>query len=192
MNQGSDMKKIIGIVGSPRNDGNTAILVRQVLDGATEAGAETSIVYLNDLSYRGCQGCYECRTTGCCAQMDDLVPVLYDIAAADAIILGSPNYMGSITGQLKLMIDRFCMFMNPDFTSRLAAGKKLALVFTQGLPDAGEYAAYYASVERSLLFLGFTGGSESLVAAGLRGLNDAAENVELMAKAQEIGKRLTE
>lgn len=185
------MKKIIGIVGSPRNDGNTAALVQQILKGAAEAGAETQIVYLNDLTYRGCQGCYECRTTGCCAQMDDLVPVLYDIAAADAVVLGSPNYMGGVTGQLKLMIDRFCVFMNADFTSRLAAGKKLALVFTQGLPDANEYAAYYASVERSLVFLGFTGGSESLIAAGLRGQHDAENNTELMAKASEMGKRLT-
>jgi len=186
------MKKIIGIVGSPRNDGNTATLVRHILAAAAGDGAETEIVYLNDLTYRGCQGCYQCRSTGCCAQMDDLVPVLYDIAAADAIVLGSPNYMGGMTGQLKLMIDRFCVFMNPDYSSRLAAGKKLALVFTQGIPDAGEYAAYYASVERSLTFLGFTGGSESLVAAGLRGQNDAAENAELMTKATELGKRLTE
>jgi len=186
------MKKIIGFVGSPRKDGNTAALVRSILAAAAEAGAETQIVYLNDLTYRGCQGCYECRTAGCCAQLDDLVPILYDIAAADAIILGSPNYMGGITGQLKLMIDRFCVFMNPDYTSRLAGGKKLALVFTQGLPDAGEYVPYYASVERSLTFLGFTGGSESLIAAGLREPDEVAQNAELMAQAQEMGKRLIE
>lgn len=186
------MKKIIGIVGSPRNDGNTAALVQQILDGAAQAGAATQIVYLNDLTYRGCQGCYRCHEIGCCAQMDDLVPVLYDIAAADALVLGTPNYMGQMTGQLKLMIDRFCVFMNPDFTSRLADGKKLALVFTQGLPDAKEYATYYASVERSLTYVGFTGGSESLVAAGLRGPSDAADNVELMAQASELGKRLAD
>ena len=184
------MKKIIGIVGSPRNDGNTAALVQQVLHGAAEAGAATQIVYLNELTYKGCQGCYRCREIGCCAQMDDLVPVLYDIAAADAVVLGSPNYMGGVTGQLKLMIDRFCVFMNADYTSRLADGKKLALVFTQGMPDAGEYAAYYAAVQRSLVFLGFTGGSESLTAAGLRGQHDAADNAALMEQARAMGMRL--
>ncbi|MHB0939910.1 MAG: flavodoxin family protein [Armatimonadota bacterium] len=184
------MKKIIGIVGSPRNEGNTAVLVQQMLKGAAEAGAATQIVYLNNLTYRGCQACYKCHEVGCCAQLDDLVPVLYDVAAADALVLGSPNYMGQMSGQMKLMLDRFCSFMNPDFTSRLAAGKKLALVFTQGMPNAQEYAGYYESTAKSLAYLGFTG-SESLVAAGLRGQNDAAGNAELMAQASEIGKRLT-
>jgi multimeric flavodoxin WrbA len=192
MNEGSAMKKIIAIVGSPRNEGNTAILIRQMLKAATEAGAAVQLVYLNDLNYRGCQGCYQCHTTGCCAQMDDLVPVLYDIAAADVVILGTPNYMGQMTGQMKLMIDRFCTFMNPDFSSRLAEGKTLALVFTQGMPDAQQYADYYASTARSLTFLGFTGGCEMLVAAGLGAPGQVAGNTDLMNKAYEMGKRLAE
>ena len=186
------MKKIIAFVGSPRNEGNTAVLLQQMLKGAANAGAETSIVHLNDLTYRGCQGCYQCRTADCCMHRDDVTPLLYDIAAADAIILGSPNYMGQMTGQLKLMIDRFCSFMNADYTSRLAQGKKVALVFTQGQPNAQEYADYYASTARSLTFLGFTGGCETLVAPGLRAPGEVAENDDLMAQAYAMGARLTE
>lgn len=186
------MKKIIAFVGSPRFEGNTAVLVKQMLKGAAEAGAETEIVYLNEISYRGCQGCYQCRTAECCTQRDDLTPKLYDIAAADVVILGTPNYMGQMTGQLKTMIDRFCSFMNPDFSSRLAHGKKLALIFTQGMPDAQAYADYYASTARSLQFLGFTGGCETLVAAGLGVPGEVAKNADMMAKAYEMGKQLAE
>ncbi len=184
------MPQVIGIIGSPRRDGNTALLVREMLRGAAEAGAETQQVHLNDLTYRGCQGCYQCRTIGCCVQRDDLTPILYDIAAADAIVLGTPNYMGEMTGQLKLFIDRFCTFMHPDYSSRLAAGKRVGLIFTQGHPDEQCYAGYYANLANSLRFLGFTGPCVTLVAAGLQAPGEVAGRAETLARAFALGRGL--
>lgn len=185
------MALVLGIVGSPRAEGNTAVLVREMLRGAAEAGAETQCIVLNELTYRGCQGCYECRTQECCIQRDDATPVLYDLAGADVVILGTPNYMGEMTGQLKLFIDRFCAFMNPDYSSRLTGGKRLGLVFTQGDPNGERYARYYAGVADSMRFLGFTGPCATLVAAGLGAPGQAADDAELMAKAYAIGRELT-
>ena len=51
------MNTVAGIAGSPRRNGNSATLMRAVLRGATAAGAETKEVYLNGLTFRGCQGC---------------------------------------------------------------------------------------------------------------------------------------
>ena len=53
--------KIIGFVGSPRKNGNTDVLVQQVLRGASIAGAETKVFYLNELNIKGCQDCDYCK-----------------------------------------------------------------------------------------------------------------------------------
>jgi len=52
------MKKILGVVGSPGRNGNTHILVSGIIEGAKESGAETEIIFLNDLNIRECDGCY--------------------------------------------------------------------------------------------------------------------------------------
>ena len=53
--------KVIGINGSPRKRWNTATLVQDALDGAAEAGAETELVNLYDLDFRGCTSCFSCK-----------------------------------------------------------------------------------------------------------------------------------
>lgn len=47
--------KVLGVVGSPRKEGNTDILVEETLRGAKEAGRETEKVFLNDLRISPCQ-----------------------------------------------------------------------------------------------------------------------------------------
>ena len=60
--------KVIAFNGSPRSTGNTSTLIQAVLEGAQDAGAETTRVVLDDLDLKGCQGCLACRKTpGTCA-----------------------------------------------------------------------------------------------------------------------------
>ena len=122
------MKTVIGIVGSPRKGGNTDILVRQVLAGAAAEGDETKIFYLEDLEYQGCQGCRYCKMNEGCRVEDDMTLLYQELIAADGIVLGTPVYFGQMSGQTKLFLDRWYALMNPDFSSRLPAGKKMVLV----------------------------------------------------------------
>ena len=103
---------VIGINGSPRKNWNTATLLTKALEGAESQGADTEFVHLYDLSFKGCSSCFACKLigglhNGICAQKDDLSPILKKIVnKADAIILGSPIYFGSITGEMRSFIER--------------------------------------------------------------------------------------
>ncbi|HMK54098.1 MAG TPA: flavodoxin family protein [Methanobacteriaceae archaeon] len=98
--------KIIGIVGSPRKNGNTQGLVEVALESAKEAGTIVELIKLSDLEIEPCIACNICKDTGECAIYDDVRVVLEKMSEADGIILGSPVYFGSITSQLKMLMDR--------------------------------------------------------------------------------------
>ena len=103
--------KVIGFNGSPRKNGNTATLLKHALDGAFSQGAETELINLYDHNYKGCISCFACRlkggaSYGRCAVNDDLKPILERVEAADAIILGSPIYLGTTTGEMRSFFER--------------------------------------------------------------------------------------
>ena len=185
------MARIFGFIGSPRNNGNTAVLVNEFVDAAAQAGAETNTVLLNTLQMRGCQSCYQCKTAGVCAVQDDMTPLYAQIANADVVVFASPIYMGMVTAQLTLLLNRLYPYLNTNFTSRLAPGKTAVLMMTQGNPDPAMYQAHFQSLSRMLHVVGFTQVEEVVVAAGLRDPGAAAKNDELMARVRDLGARLT-
>ena len=67
------MKKVLGIVGSPRKKGNTHILVSRILEGAETEGATTDLVLLSKLKIRECNGCHACWKGNSCAKRDDKI-----------------------------------------------------------------------------------------------------------------------
>ena len=102
---------IIGINGSPRKQWNTATVVAKALEGAATQGAATELVHLYDLDFKGCTSCFACKTRGGksygrCAMKDGLTPVLAKIASADALVIGSPIYFGSVTGETRSFLER--------------------------------------------------------------------------------------
>ncbi len=100
------MIRIIGVVGSPRVEGNTERIVTAALTAATEGGAETELVRLAGREIKPCDACLSCRKTGTCAIPDDFLPIFETMVQADGIILASPVYFGSATPQMKALIDR--------------------------------------------------------------------------------------
>lgn len=102
---------VLGFNGSPRRNWNTAALLEKALEGAASRGASTRMVHLYDLRFVGCKSCFACKTKGGpshgrCALKDDLAPVLEEVAKADAIVLGSPVYFWSVTGEMKAFLER--------------------------------------------------------------------------------------
>ena len=98
---------ILGINGSPRIGGNTDILLDKALDGARVKGADIEKIILNTLKFSPCQECKNTRDDGICIIEDDMQLVYKKVKKADAIILASPLFFGSLTAQMKMMIDRF-------------------------------------------------------------------------------------
>jgi len=99
--------KAIGVVGSPRKNGNTECLTQHTLKAIAEEGLETELISLAGLDIRPCNACMVCRDDEeRCPIDDDLFPLYTKIKEAEAIILASPVYYGSATALLKAFMER--------------------------------------------------------------------------------------
>ena len=135
--------KVLAVNGSPRKNWNTDTLLKNMLDGAASAGAETEMVYLYDLKFCGCKSCMACKLKKeprpCrCVLRDELTPVLDAAHGADAVVLGSPIYFSEVTGEMRSFFERFLFqYLNyDDYGKPLSPKKKTALVFTMNCPEA--------------------------------------------------------
>lgn len=97
---------ILGISGSPKKTGYTNLLFDEALDGAIAGGAKTDRIILNEIDFKACQECGRCDETGICVFGDDMKDIYAKLITCDALIIASPIYFGTITAQLKTMIDR--------------------------------------------------------------------------------------
>jgi len=101
--------KVVALCGSARKQGNTVLLLQTVLAPLAEAGAETELIELAKSEIRGCMACYVCflEKNGTCVLKKDIVnDCIAKMAAADAILLGSPAYFTDVSSEMKALIDR--------------------------------------------------------------------------------------
>jgi multimeric flavodoxin WrbA len=100
------MIKILGIAGSPRENGNTSLLLDEAMRGAKEAGATTNKIIICKRDIYPCLGCDDCRKTGECC-LDDGMDRIYNLTTSSlGIILAAPIYFNSLNAQTKAFIDR--------------------------------------------------------------------------------------
>lgn len=98
--------KVIGISGSPR-DGATEFLLKKALNELEkEDSIETEIFSVRNLSISACTHCDECVKEGKCSIDDDMAIIYKSLKQADGIVMASPIHFGSISAQLKAVIDR--------------------------------------------------------------------------------------
>ncbi|UFS72391.1 flavodoxin family protein [Geomonas sp. RF6] len=174
--------KIIAINGSPRGmEGNTGRLLEEVIAGAREAGAEIEVVNLAQEKIRPCLACDNCHRTGTCLLKDSFEEVKEKLLACDGFILASPNYIFSVTAQMKAFMDRCCGMIH----CMSLEGKYAALVESSG---SGEDEEVLDAMERFVNMLGaLSVGGVGSPAAGARTFPDE-EN--LFARARELGREL--
>ncbi len=98
--------RVLGIMGSPRRNSNTEILLDKALAGATEAGAEIEKVLISKLRVSPCLEIYACFKDGNCTIRDDMQPLYDKLVEADHIVFASPIFFYGITSQAKSVIDR--------------------------------------------------------------------------------------
>lgn len=180
--------KVLGFVGSPRSEGTTRYIIENVLTGAGSEGAETKLFFLNELDFKGCQGCRKCKQEGECDLKDDLTGVYSEILNSDVIVLGSPVYMAYVTGQTKLFLDRLYAFTGPDQVSRVPKGKKCLLILTQGYSDTTAYHNLVKALSSLVTRLGFEI-LEPMVVGGVYN-PDHLSAKEAAARGFELGKSL--
>ena len=103
--------KAIAIAGSARKYGCGAMLLNKALEGARDAGAETELVFLSDLKFKGCSRCFECKRIGSpsygkCAMEDELSPVLERIREADVLLFAAAMYYVELPGRMLAFFER--------------------------------------------------------------------------------------
>jgi multimeric flavodoxin WrbA len=98
--------KVLGIMGSPRRQSNTEILLDKALEGARESGAEVEKVLVSKLKISPCLEIYACLKDGNCAIKDDMQLLYKKLLETDHIIFASPMFFYGITSQAKAIIDR--------------------------------------------------------------------------------------
>ena len=132
--------KIIAVNGSPRKNWNTHILLENCLEGASGTGATTELINLYDIQFKGCTSCFTCKLKGNtvrkCAMKDDLTPVLQKICECDALVLGSPVYFSSVTGEMRSFMERL-LFPYTSYEGKPSTfGKKIntAFIYTMNAP----------------------------------------------------------
>lgn len=165
---------VIGINGSPRKQWNTATLVAKALEGAASLGATTERFHLYDLDFKGCISCFACKTRGGksygkCVLNDGLAPVLEKIAAADALVIGSPIYFGTVTGETRSFLERllfpYLTYTVPYGTlvpKKIRAGLIYTMNATEKQSNEVGYEQVFKTTERYVQML--LGSAETLCA----------------------------
>jgi multimeric flavodoxin WrbA len=135
--------KAIDINGSPRKKWNTATLIEEALAGAKANAAEIELVHLYDHVYQGCISCFACKeiggkSYGRCAVQDELTPILDRAAEADVLILGSPIYFSTETGEMRSFMERLCfpyLTYTPGYASIFPRKIPTGLIYTMNLTE---------------------------------------------------------
>ena len=172
--------KILGISGSPRGSrSQTLRLVQAVLDGARSAGADVELVDVCKLDIEYCNGCTVCYERGECVKEDDFAELYQKMLESDGIVLGSPNYINSVTAQVKTMLDR----MADAIHCQMFIGKYGCTVATAGGSGADEIVAYLNDVLQTL-------GANTVGGVGVVLGGDPEAIVPAEGRAYELGRRL--
>ena len=165
--------KIIAFNGSPRKEWNTATLLKKALEGAASQGAGTELIHLYDLDYKGCISCFACKekggkSYGRCVVNDALKPVFKRVEESDAVIFGSPIYLGGVTGEMQSFMERlvfpYLTYTDPPqslFPKKIPTGFIYTMGVTEKVMSEIGYSQRFAITENFLTRI--FGSSETLL-----------------------------
>lgn len=167
--------KVLAFNGSPRKSKwNTVTMLENALEGARSAGAETELVNLYQLDFKGCASCFACKRkdrkeTGVCVLKDDLQPVLEKVREADALVLGTPVYYGGESASMRAFLERLQFpYLNYEnyAESHFPRTIKTGLIYTMNVDDDRlEAMGYPAVFERTRSYLAMHFGACEVVLA---------------------------
>ena len=182
--------KVVGFVGSPRRGGNTDTLVEQVLAGAADAVHQIEKVYLADYALTPIDAVYGEETNWTDPRQDVADQLIDKIVAADAVVLGSPVYWFSISGLMKLFIDRWALYQRGNQRLRdLTLGKKLVVAVAMADSDASYLEAVLAPLRHAAIWLRMQWTGE-IVAEGVSDPGEVEKRPDLLAEARAVGQSL--
>ena len=187
--------KVLGISSSPRDNSNSDMLLRQVLSGASAAGAEAEYLRLCKFNIAPCSACGACYATGECPVQDDFQAVLPKILVADRLIFATPIFFMSVCAQAKILIDRCqCLWATKYILKRPIVGprgtSRLAMVIAVGGKKGGKGFDCIRLMMKYYLDTVDIGYFANLFVSNVDEAGKIADNAEAMQEAVRFGKEL--
>jgi multimeric flavodoxin WrbA len=174
--------KILGLSFSPRERGNTELLMDAVLKGAGEHGAETELYRVVEKDIRPCDACGFCFNTGECPIEDDMQELYVKMLSADGILFGTPIYFYNMTAQGKCVIDRTIALNHGGKSLSSKVGAVVAVAGSLGLVDALK-DLYFYMVTRQML-------PASYIAAYGSNAGDVKDFEQCMEACAQLGRQM--
>ena len=139
--------KLVAILGSPHGmKGNTGKVLDALIAAAKGRGADVTLFCLGELKVQPCRACDTCHKTGKCPIPDDFNAIKDAMLAADGIVLASPNYIFSVSAQMKCLFDRWCGPLH----LQAMEGKYGAAIVTSGGAESPEVENYMLRFLRAM------------------------------------------
>jgi multimeric flavodoxin WrbA len=191
--------QILGIVCSPRRNGNTEVLVKETLETARGLGADTEMTGVIGKTINPCDACATCYTTGKCRIDDDMQAIYTRMLRADAIVLGAPVYYWDICAQAKAIIDRTYVFRRRR-ELRNKVGGAVIVAGQAGASVSFNNVMGFFNIQKMMLAKSIGPRSEQElpddrvggVIAYAFDLGAVRENQRAMAQARALGKSIVE
>jgi len=183
-------RKILILMGSPRKNGNSAVLAKNLADGATASGARVETIDIQGMDINPCTGCDRCqgKQSSGCVIVDDMQGIYGKLVEADAIVFASPIYWFSVTAQLKMVIDR--IYAIGGGNSNVFEGKNLGILLTYA--DSDPFTS--GAVNALRMFQDISAYLGTAIVGSVYGsafeAGEIAENKELLREARELGNKL--
>ena len=149
--------KIVGILGSPRKNGNTEIILDTALEEARNNGVLVSKISLKGKAIAPCNGCLKCSEKGKCVIKDDMQEIYKKIVESDGILWASPVYFWSMSGQTKIVMDRTIALTFPKLQLANKIGGLILVAGGRGCVNAANIFHMYFSYNH-MFFAEFVSG----------------------------------
>ena len=182
------MTSILGIVGSPRKDGNTNKLVSKIIEGSKSKGAETNIIHLRKVDINECDGCQTCWRGLDCSKNDDMNKIYPQIIKADILIFGTPVYWYGPTALIKAFLDRFVYFNCPENRTKIR-GKKAIIVIPFEEENLATAEPLIMMFEKSFEYLEIQL-VKKIIVPGVGDKGDVLKKVDVLEECLNLGKNL--
>lgn len=178
------MKNAIIISSTPRKGGNSEVLANEFARGVKDAGHYVEVINLRDYNLKYCIGCYACHKNGKCIHNDGMNELAKKLLKANVIVFATPVYFYSMSGQLKVFIDRLV----PHYTKITA---DTYLIATQWDSNEKNMENTFNAI-RGCTIDCFENCKEKgvLYGTGLDSIGDAQKNKEYMLQAYTMGKNI--
>jgi len=184
------MKKVVVLLGSPRKDGNSAILAGQLTEGVKIEGGKVQTFFVHGMDIAPCTGCESCQInpgSGCVIQ-DEMTPVYEVVAGSDAVVFASPVYWFSVSAQTKIVLDR--LYAIGAGEAGILKGKTFGIILTYADRDPFVSGAVNAvrMFQDMAAYLGIP--VQGIVHGSAYAPGDIRANEPVMAQAFELGRTL--